>query len=180
MGKLNQVIAVVAAKKKLALEAITNAYHVIQKPPLFDGITRVYTPRDEEGERLPPESKRPQNTVNDLIASVCPAIADMFDTVLTQDIANQEAACSVVVDGRVIAPDVPVTHLLFLEKQLTDMTTFVSKLPVLDPADTWTWDDAANSFMSNPSHLACSSARSGTCPSLARCSHPLRTQRRVC
>ena len=55
MGKLNQVIAVVSGKKKLANEAITSAYHTIQKETLFEGISRTYTPRDEEGERFPAE-----------------------------------------------------------------------------------------------------------------------------
>lgn len=53
MGKLNQVLAVVASKKKAAKDALTNAYHVIQKAPLFDGISRTYRPKDEEGEKLP-------------------------------------------------------------------------------------------------------------------------------
>ena len=44
---------------------------------------------------------------------------------------------SVTVDGVVLVADAPVTYLLFLEKQLTDMHTFVSKLPVLDPSEAW-------------------------------------------
>ena len=39
--------------------------------------------------------------------------------------------------GEFLARDVPVTHLLFLEKQLTDVHTFVAKLPLLDPAEDW-------------------------------------------
>ena len=30
-----------------------------------------------------------------------------------------------------------MTYLLFLEKQLTDLHTFVKKLPVLDAAESW-------------------------------------------
>jgi hypothetical protein len=43
----------------------------------------------------------------------------------------------VVPDGTVLAADVPVTTLIFLEKQLIDVRTAVSKLPVLDPAIQW-------------------------------------------
>jgi hypothetical protein len=46
----------------------------------------------------------------------------------------------VVVDGVVLATAVPVTHLLFLDKQLSDMRTFIAKLPVLDPAKEWQYD----------------------------------------
>ena len=45
-----------------------------------------------------------------------------------------------VVDGKTIAKDVPVTYLLFLEKQLTDLHTLVEKLPTLDPSEEWTYD----------------------------------------
>jgi hypothetical protein len=147
MGKLNQVVAVVAAKKKLATEAITNAYHAIQKAELFNGISRTYTPRDDEGERFPSESKTAQASVTAILESVTGPLTEMFDTVLTQDVANTLANSNV---GD-IAPGVPVTYLLFLEKQLTDLTTFVSKLPVLDPAEQWHWDDSANCYASAPS-----------------------------
>src|SRR6185436_4821909 len=36
--------------------------------------------------------------------------------------------------------DVPVTSLLFLDKQVNDLETFVSKLPTPDPAEEWTHD----------------------------------------
>lgn len=147
MGKLNQVVAVVAAKKKLATEAITNAYHAIQKADLFNGISRTYTPRDDDGERFPPESKIAQTSVSAILEAVTGPLAEMFDTVLTQDIANTLAASNVVN----IAQSVPVTYLLFLEKQLTELTTFVSKLPVLDPSEQWHWDDSANCYASVPS-----------------------------
>jgi hypothetical protein len=52
MGKLNQVIAVIAGKKKKAADTVTECYHLVQKAPLFDGIVRTYTPKDEDGERL--------------------------------------------------------------------------------------------------------------------------------
>ena len=58
VARLNQVVAAVAGKKAHAAEAITKAYHLIQKPTLFDGISKTYRPKDEEkGDRLPPESK---------------------------------------------------------------------------------------------------------------------------
>lgn len=41
----------------------------------------------------------------------------MFDVVATQDFANCQAKADVMVEGRVLIKDAPVTHLLFLEKQ---------------------------------------------------------------
>jgi len=151
MGKLNQVIAVVAGKKKLAAEAVTAAYHAMQKLELFQGISRSYTPRDEDGERFPAESKIAQSSAQALIGAVFEPLTDMFDTVLTQEFANTNTRGNIVVDGKEVARDLPVTYLLFLEKQLTDFITFISKLPVLDPSEVWSWDSNANCYASTPS-----------------------------
>lgn len=151
MGKLNQIVAVVAAKKKLATEAITAAYHTIQKAELFQGLSRTYTPRDDEGERFPSEFKIAQASVPALLDAVSGPLTEMFDTVVTQDYANSQAFAAVVVDGVTVIGNVPVTNLLFLEKQLTDLITFVSKLPILDPSETWQWDEHTDCHSSSPS-----------------------------
>jgi hypothetical protein len=56
----------------------------------------------------------------------------------------------VVVDGTVLLAQVPATYLLFLEKQLVDIHTFVKKLPVLDAAETWTYDSSADNWATEP------------------------------
>ena len=63
-----------------------------------------------------------------------------------EDWANAEATADVEVDGEVIVAAAPVTYLLFLEKQLVDLHTFVKKLPVLDPSESWTFDQASDCF----------------------------------
>lgn len=149
-AKLNQVIAVVAGKKQKASEALTAAYHKIQKPPLFDGISRTYSPKDEDGERLPSESKSIQVKVGDLIQEVVTALTEMYDVVATQDYANCGAKANVKVGNQIVLAQVPVTHLLFLEKQVKDVETFISKLPTLEPAETWTYNEAADHWSTSP------------------------------
>ncbi len=146
MGKLNQVIAVVASKKKKAAEATTNAYHLIQKGPLFDGIAKTYRPKDEDGDRLPAESKAIQVKVKDLIADSVASLTEMWDVIATQDHANTLARGDVVIQGAFSAPNVPVTYLLFLEKQLKDVETFVGKLPTLDPSEKWVFNKDADCY----------------------------------
>lgn len=150
MGKLNQVVAVVAGKKAEAQEKITASYHQIQKPPLFDGIARVYHPKDEDGDKLPSESKSIQVKVADLIRDVTAVMAEVVDVVATQDYANCTAKGDIRVGGVVLVAGVPVTHLLFLEKQLKDVETFISKLPTLDPAETWEYNEAADYYATRP------------------------------
>jgi hypothetical protein len=40
--------------------------------------------------------------------------------------------------------------LLFLEKQLVDLHTFIKKLPVLDASETWTLDTSADCWATEP------------------------------
>jgi hypothetical protein len=151
MPKLNQIIAIQAGKKSQAKETLTEAYHLLKKPELLSGITRTYQPRDEGGEPQPDERKQVQLKVNELIAKVTADLTEMFDVVATQDWANCQAKADVVVDRRPILQGVPVTHLLFLEKQLVDLRTFIEALPVLDAAEDWEYRAEADSYVSKPS-----------------------------
>lgn len=148
MSKLNQIIAVANGKKSMAKSTITNAHQLSQKPELFTGLERNYEPI-EDGAVLPPESKKVQFTVDDVISSIRPSITDMMDVVLTQDAANQEAKSDIVVNDVTVASDVPVSTLIFLEKQLIDLNKFVSTLPELDNSEDWTKDPNSGYFRSN-------------------------------
>ena len=130
MAKLNQIIAVEKGVKNRSFTELTEAHHGLQKPALLAGISRTYQPKDEEGEQLPPESTRVQLRAEEVLRKTADSLTRLFDVTLTKDTANCAAKADVVVDGEVILSDVPVTYLLFLEKQLTDLYTFARKLPV--------------------------------------------------
>jgi len=151
MARLNQIIAVQAGKKSQAKETLTEAYHKLKKAELLNGIVRTYQPRDEGGEPQPEERKQVQLKVNELIRSVARDLAEMFDVVATQDTANCQARADVVVEGRALLHKIPVTHLLFLEKQLVDLRTFVDSLPVLDTAEEWEYKPETDCYVSRPS-----------------------------
>jgi hypothetical protein len=144
--KLNQLLAIEKGARQHHTAAVTDAYHSLQKGALLDGISRTYRPKDDEGDRLPPESKRVQLTVRDALAGVREPWGRLMDVNLEKDDTNTRARADVVVDGETLLQDVPATYLLFLEKQLTDLHTLVSKLPRLDPAETWHWDPNAGAY----------------------------------
>lgn len=146
MPKLNQLIAVANGKKSQTQSELTRIHHVVQKPELLSGISRQYKPKDEEGEKLPSESKLVQYTVRQAIEDATRTLTDLFNVVAAQDSTNCVAKADVKVDGKVLLSQVPVTHLLFLEKQLVDLHTFVDKLPTLDPAERWTYDNTAGTY----------------------------------
>lgn len=148
--KLNQIIAVTAGKKSRNQKTITEVHHQLQKSALLDGIARTYRPKDEEGEKFPPERKHVQLKVKDAVLKVKQELAELFDVVATQDYTNCLAKADVKVDGVTLVEKVPVTYLLFLEKQLVDLATFVEKLPTLDPAETWKFSPEADCHASDP------------------------------
>lgn len=140
--RLNQILAVEKGVKASSARDITDAYHSAQKIAPMTGIERRYKPRDDEGEQLPAESTKVQFTALDQLKAAQNALGKLFDITATKDVANTHANADVVVDGKPLLSAVPVTYLLFLEKQLTDLHTIVKKLPVLDPSENWQVHDA--------------------------------------
>jgi hypothetical protein len=139
--KLNQIVAVEAGVKAQATRNLTSAHRLSQQLAPLTGISRTYQPRTEDGEELPPESTRVQHTIEDINGEVRKTLERLFDVTATKDWANTKARADVEVDGDILLADVPVTYLLFLEKQLENLRTYTSKLPTLDPAQVWVPDD---------------------------------------
>jgi hypothetical protein len=150
MTKLNQIIAVEKGIKSKSYAELTEAHHNVQKQALLSGISRSYQPKDEEGEQLPPESTRVQLKAEDILRQTTANLTRLFDVTATKDWANCVARADVAVDGATILREVPVSYLLFLEKQLSDLTTFVKKLPILDAAETWTHDPSSDTWKTEP------------------------------
>lgn len=149
---LHQIIALQADAKNTALRTLTEAHHNLQKPALLGGHTRRYTPLDDEGVQQPDQVQHVQLVAADVITDIQASLTRMFDLVATKDATNCAAKADVVVDGRdePLLTDVPVTYLLFLEKQLDGLRTFVEKLPVHDPAVKWTYHESTGLWHSDP------------------------------
>ncbi|WP_406860267.1 hypothetical protein ABZO31_07430 [Streptomyces sp. HUAS MG47] len=144
--KLNQIIAVEKGVKSKAQQDLTAAHQGLQKPALLAGIARTYQPKDEEGEQLPPESTLVQLKAEEVLKDTAKTLTRLFDVTATKDWANCEARADVVVDGRVVIGEAPVSYLLFLEKQLAELMAFVRRLPVLDAAESWTQDPSTDAW----------------------------------
>lgn len=147
-SKLNQIIAVAKGKKGAAKSALETAYHVMAKPALFEGLERNYKKINDEDESLPPEISLVQKTVAQIVESVRDPWAEMFDVILTQDAGNCEAKADVVVDEKTVLTGVPVTTLIFLEKQLSDFQAFVDRMPTRSPSEEWTYNSSSGKYVS--------------------------------
>lgn len=151
MTRLSQIIAVEKGVKSDAARQLAEARNEVANPARLSGISRTYQPRDEDGDRLPAESTRVQVKAEDVLAGVAASLTRLMDVTLTKDHANRHAVADVKLpDGSVLLPKVPVTYLLFLEKQLAEIGAFVSRLPLLDPAEEWSADGVSGAWRSAP------------------------------
>lgn len=148
--KLHQVIAVRKLKTARVGRTVTEINKRLQKPQLFEGVHRTYhhtyEAEGEQVETLPPEHKPVQYHAKDLLNEAYEAWTELLDVTATQDYANTKATATVEVDGKPILNNVPVTHLIFLEKQLEDIHTLLSNVPVRDPGEKWAKDETTDLF----------------------------------
>lgn len=142
--RLHQLLAVEKDTKAAHLRVVTDAHQKMQKGALLSGISRRYRATTENGEQLPPESTIVQVRVEDALGEVKGAFVNLLDLISSKEAANQGARADIVVDGTVLAKDVPVCGLLAFEKQATDLVTMIDNLPVLDPSEQWHRDEAQN------------------------------------
>lgn len=141
MTKLNQVIAVEKGIKNRVYADLSHLHHACAKSALFNGFAKQYQPLAEDGEKLPSENQKVQLTAQQAIEQTQHLLKDLFDVTAVKDWTNCAAVADVKLGEKVLLPKVPVSYLLFLEKQLTDIRTFVAGLPVLDDSENWTKDD---------------------------------------
>ena len=151
MTRLNQIVAIEKGVRSKATRVETDLYHALDKGQLFAGLVRVYTPKDDEdGDRLPTEQQVVQVKSEEVIEQLTETLTRVIDVTATKDDANTKARADIKVDGEVIVSQVPVTTLMFLEKELEKLTAFVNRIPVLDPTQTWSYDNARGVYASNP------------------------------
>lgn len=155
MPRLHQILAIEGTTKAETNRAITDAYQRLQKGPLLSGISKTYAPLAEDGDRYPSESTLVQVVAKSVLDDVKGQFNKLFDLTATKDFGNMTATADVVLlDGTVLIEKAPATYLLWLEKQLTDLSTVVRKLPVLDPSEVWSWSDEAACYVTQPAETA--------------------------
>lgn len=141
MAKLNQIIAIEKGIKSKSYAEMTELHKVAKKPDLFNGFSKTYQPKDDNvDEQLPPERKRVQFSVDELFRSFERNMTALIEVTARKDWTNCIASADVKIDDKALIKAAPVSFLLFMEKQLLDLRTFVDVLPVLDEGETWNKD----------------------------------------
>jgi hypothetical protein len=152
--KLHEALAVIKTVNADANQLFTAGHRASQHKDGLAGLKRTYEPLKDDGEKFPPESKTVQVRIPDVMTDVAAALTRMFDAQATIHVGNTDAQADIVIDGEVILADVPLDFLLFLEKKLVDVYTYVTQLPTLDPAEAWTFDEATATWVTEPVRTA--------------------------
>lgn len=154
MSKLNQIIAIEKGIKSRVYSTITELNKASQKPELFNGFVKTYRKKDEEGEEYPQERKKVQMKTEDSLDQISNALTELFDISATRDWANCHAVADVIINGEKLIENAPTPFLLFMEKQINDIRTFVENLPVLDESEDWLKDDNSGLYKTSaiPTH----------------------------
>jgi len=116
------------------------------KGTYFDGQTRIYVPKDDEGEQLPNENIKLRASVIENLNFLNGKLIKLFDHKLTKEASNTTAAADLVFNGETLATDVPATALLSLESNLAYMRDAYKKLPTRDVSEIWEFDEDQKVF----------------------------------
>lgn len=146
----NQVIAIEKGAKNRAKDTLTEFYKMLQKPTLFNGKIKKFEKINDESPDIPDDEVKVQVQADKILEKVSEALVNYFDVTATKDWGNCLAKADIIIDGSPLIKEVPVTYLLFLEKELVDLRTFISTIPTLETSHDWNRDENSSLFKSNP------------------------------
>lgn len=148
-AKLHQLLPLFIQRKATGQKTI-ESFSGLLNGANFTGMTRRYTPFDDEGQVLPPEDKPIIRSVDEMLSQLRPVWSEMVDAATTMDCTNQQASANIVVDDQTLAENVPGTTLIFLEKKSNELINAIKKLPTLDPSFKWTKDHNDKVYKAEP------------------------------
>jgi hypothetical protein len=94
--ELHQILAVEKGTKARVYRDVTDFHHQLQASNTkLSGITRTYQPKDEEGDRLPPESTLLQLRTTEVIERLRTSLTELFDITLTTTCPEKRSDASV-------------------------------------------------------------------------------------
>jgi len=138
MGKLHELLAVENDVEKVSRKLIEESKKTLGKDNLFNGQVRTLTHFSSE-DAMSDTTERTEltTTVDENIDYTVDALAEYYDVVYQKDLTNQQAVADIVVDGKVLASNVPSTFLLGMEKKLNSLRDLYTAIPTLQPGIKW-------------------------------------------
>jgi hypothetical protein len=140
---------------------LTTAHRASSNAGLYEGHTRTYQPKNEDGDQLPAENKNVQLNGDSALNGLVQAVVRDWNLMATIDRGNQFARADVEVPTgattatgepiyRTLLTNVPATFLIYLARELDDVRKYVTELPTLEPGVNWTYDEAVAAYVADP------------------------------
>lgn len=144
MGKLHELLAVEKEAVGKMNKMLTEGKETYSKrTDHFSGFVKTLSVFKEEDKHLEDSSedrKEMVTTVYDKLAYIMDSVQNVVNLRLQKDCANAKAKADIVIDGNVLASDVPATTLLALEDTLREIRIMCDMIPTLEPGVKWVDD----------------------------------------
>ena len=143
MAVLHELLAVEAGLAETATRISKEVTKVLDsKSSLFAGMHKAHSLFNEADQHMvqAPEVKEVESTVADQLNYLGTELARYWDVTYLKEEANQRAKADIIIDNKVIAPNVPAIVLLSMEKKLTALLATYNAIPTLDAAKAWEID----------------------------------------
>jgi len=143
MGKMHEILAIETDQegtfKKVREEAIVT---LSKKSDHFIAFQKSLEMFDEAAKQENfVEQKEMVTTVKDKLSYVAEHGIRYFDVVFQKERTNQIAKADLIVDGNVLATDLPATFLLGMETKLKNLRELYEAIPTLAPGIKWELDE---------------------------------------
>lgn len=136
--KLHEILAVENDLEKVATNVVEEAKNTFNKKAnLFQGQVKTAEMFDADTAVPAPEVIKLEETVPSKLRYVGKAVARWLDVVLQKEKTNQHAVADLIVDGTVLAANVPATFLLGLENKVKRLRDMYLSVPTLQPGIRW-------------------------------------------
>lgn len=136
--KLHEILAVEKGQETVTKKLLAESAKTFEKDNLFLGQVKILEMFNEDESRLNTrEVQNLESTVDENLDYLVKPISQYWDTVLTKEKTNQVALADLVVDGQVLATNVPATFLLGMETKLNELRKVYEHIPTLAPGIKW-------------------------------------------
>jgi hypothetical protein len=145
MGKLHELLAVEGDLQGTAKKLAAETQRTFGKHEAFLSQHRHLKMFDasQQDSVVSDEYREMVTTVPAKLEYLSEAYVKYFDAVLQKEATNQTATADLVVDGTVIASNVPATFLLGMEARLKELRQVFEAAPTLAPGVAWEKDETA-------------------------------------
>ena len=142
MGKLHELLAVEADRKKASDRLVAESIKTFSKKNLFSGAIKRTEMFDDEEQKVSDEVLKLETTVDENLEYSLNALVKYWDTVAQKDSTNMIAVADIIINGKVLVAGVPATTLLGMEKKINELRNLYNAIPTLDPGINWQIDSS--------------------------------------